>query len=154
KKLQERQLSPWVVRSISFRHYLRRVQELTAYYQCLAANPNELRAHMDLYATYWEMSYYDVAVDHLRRGVELLRISPSPEHQKTLSNAESLLATREKELRDVQREFELAAAGKLPKVQAMWAFRPFGLPKQALAALMREDLKTLTPEEVNLVIYL
>jgi hypothetical protein len=73
---------------------------------------------------------------------------------KTLGEAEKLLADCEKQLNEVQRYYELVAAGKPPKIQAQGAFRPFGLAKQALTALLREDLSTLNPEEANLLIYL
>lgn len=151
--------APWLIQSLSFRHVLRRVQELTALNQYLLLKPDNPVVHNLLFRIYWSMNYYDVAVDHLREQARLTRAAAEragnpPESQKLLAEVEKALAEYEKQLKELQREYEIAASGKPPRVQAMGAFRPFGLPKQALAALLREDLATLNADEASLVIYL
>jgi hypothetical protein len=159
KKPFEPFLSPWLTRSLSFRHLLRRVQELTALHQELAARPDNPLLHDALFRVYWNMNYYDAAIEHLRAEARLLRAAAehAPDNKdlkKSQADVDKLLADCEKQLQEVQRYYELAAAGKPARVQALGAFRPFGLAKQALTALLREDLSTLNPEEANLLIYL
>jgi tetratricopeptide (TPR) repeat protein len=144
--------APWLLQSLSFRHVLRRVQELTALNQYLVLKPDNPVVHNYLFRIYWSMNYYDVAVDHLREQARLMHAAAGRANNPP--EIETVLTECEKQLKELQREYEIAAAGKPPRVQAMGAFRPFGLPKQALAALLREDLSTLNADEASLVIYL
>ena len=157
KQNPESRLSPWLTRSLSVRQVLRRVQVLTALHQILELQPNSPMAHHYLFTIYWNMNYYDAALDHLRDEVRLLQGASGrliDQQEANLKQLEKLLADCEKQVNDLQRGFEFAAAGRSSKVQAMWAFRPFGLAKQSLAALLREDVSQLNSEEASQVIWL
>jgi tetratricopeptide (TPR) repeat protein len=160
-------LSPWLTRALTFRHILRQVQGVTALHQLLGAEPDlpavhaQHRVHERLFEIYWGMGYYDAAVDHLREQVHYTREAAAAKEdiklKKYLHDLEERLADCEKQLNDLQRAYELVAAGLSPRVQAHLAFRPFGLAKQALAGLMKEmqeNPEQNKPDDANLVVYL
>jgi len=157
KQNPDARLSPWLTRALSVRQVLRRVQVLTALHQILALQPDSPTVHHYLFTIYWNMNYYDAALDHLREEVRLFQGASGrllAQQENNLKQLEKLLADCEKQVNELQRGFEFAVAGRSSRVQAMWAFRPFGLARQSLAALLREDIARLNSEEAGQVIWL
>jgi hypothetical protein len=157
-ELHDANLSPWVTRSIGYGPLLRRIQVLTVLHQILARQPNDFRVHEELFNIYWSMNYFDVALEHLDSDVKARqkaakRFPEDKELEKALNQREKLLAECEKQVKNLQRNYDFAARSRPAKVKASDAFRPFGLARQALNSLSA-DLSQLSPEEANLVVYL
>lgn len=159
-ELREYHMSPWVgVRTVRLRDLFRQVQLVTLLHQVLVRQPDAYQVHDNLFHVYWNMNYYDVALEHLRASVSILQKTGTKtmrphDAEKSLKEHEKLVADVEKQVTAVQRYFELMAANQPSKVQAIHAFQPLGLAKQALESLMAEDLAKLNREEAVLLVYL
>jgi len=149
---------PWLTRSIGFRQLLRRIQVLTAIHHTLLAEPNDLLAHAQLAELYWSMSFYDVAVEHLREQLRLMKAEEQersdPQRKAELLQWEQLLSDRERQVNDMQRYAALQLTKVPPRMQPLAAFRAFGLARQALTALAAQDPVDLSPEEADVLIFL
>ncbi|MBL8795011.1 MAG: hypothetical protein JNM56_13965, partial [Planctomycetia bacterium] len=149
---------PWLTRAVNFRQLLRRIQVLTALHHGLLVEPNDLLAHAQLAELYWSMSFYDLAVEHLREQVRLMRVEEKersdPQRKAELAQWEQLLSDRERQVNDLQRFAALQLTQAPPRHQPVLAFRYFGLARQALNDLQAQDPTQFNPEEADLLLFL
>jgi hypothetical protein len=147
---------------------------LTAIHHTLLAEPNDLLAHAQLAELYWSMSFYDVAVEHLREQLRLMKAEEQErlkadeqarsdpqrkaellrQRKAELLQWEQLLSDRERQVHDMQRYAALQLTKVPPRMQPLAAFRAFGLARQALNALSAQDPVDLSPEEADVLIFL
>src|SRR5262249_54855953 len=129
----------------------------------LDLRPNALEAHQMMAQLYWEMGYFDLAVEHGRRANVLLRSLPRPADQEELHKFEAnlnadeqVISARENFVKQLRTAYDLAAA-HLPAVhKAARAFVLFGLPKQALEQFAQAKAAgtQFGRDEVELYVYL
>ena len=124
---------------------LRRAQASFALNQAITLEPELAQAHFHLGALYTEMGYLDLAVEHRRRYLELLKRGPLPadvnrqEFQESLERADRELAQLDRRLREVRDEWQKEAAGKRVGDRAELAARR-GLAGEALRTLLESDV--------------
>lgn len=152
-------LSPWIRNSVSPRQLLRQMELVWAWQQALALGTDRLAAHEALATTYWQMGYYDLAVEHFAEYVQLRKTSgPAPGEDgnrftEQLRDQEKGVEQLRKALQDLRTEFELAAASLTPPERAGRALH-YGLIRPALDILEKADPKQFTPREASLLVYL
>ena len=107
------------------------------------------------------MGYYDLALDHLREATNQVKAAAPPEaagrkkeYELRLARQERFLGEVEKEVGELQNEYELHALKLPPAQRRLLAFAPFGLAKLALTSLEQADMTQLSPQEANLYVYL
>ncbi|MFN4258243.1 MAG: hypothetical protein ACK4RK_03040 [Gemmataceae bacterium] len=153
-------LSPWITRQISPRQQLRQGQVIGALRLYTQLEPDSALAHLFLAELFLEMNYFDLALEHFRLGVPLLKeAGPLPgqdprEHRQQLHDYTERLWQLEQDVRDLQKVYMLRASARSRQDRALLAFYPFGLVDESLTNLMELEPEEVHPREIELVVYL
>lgn len=134
---------------------LRRAQASYALNRAVALDPDLAQAHFHLGALYSDMGYLDLAAEHRRRYLELIRRGPLPaqvdlkEYLNSLERAERELTQLERRLRDLRDAWANEASGRRVGDRAELAARR-GLAGEALRTLLASDVSAFGSQGLRL----
>ncbi len=134
---------------------LRRAQASAALNKAVLLEPYLVQAHFHLGALYSEMGYLDLAVEHRRRYLSLIRRSPPPvgvdwaAYRATLDQAARELAQLEERVQAQRDEWLKEASGKRVGDRAELAARR-GLADEALRTLLESDVSAFGTQGLRL----
>jgi len=152
-------LSPWIRRSLPPRQLVRQAELVWAWQQALALGQDSRPCHESLYIIFWQMGYYDLALEHFREFVKAFKAGgPAPNEDprrfdQQVKGLESELQAFEAEMEKLRTEYDLMTANMPPNARAGIALI-FGLSKQAIPVLEKIEGKSLSFEDADLLIYL
>jgi tetratricopeptide (TPR) repeat protein len=151
-------LSPWIKRSLTPRQLVRQVELVWAWQQALALGQDSRPCHESLYSIFWQMGYYDRALEHFRQFVQAFKSGGAGNEdprrfEQQVKNLENDLKGFEDEMEKLRTEYELASAN-LPANARAGVALIFGLSKQAIPVLEKIEGKSLSFEDADLLIYL
>jgi hypothetical protein len=148
----------WAQRGCPRLGELRKVQVITALHNVLAANPTPLQAaqaHEYLIAINRQINYQDVALKHGQERIRHFRAAgvipgiPPQQFEKGMARLEQELKEFEKDVRELQDEYE-ANVGKLRPLDQARLARNKGLAGKALEVLLASDITSFGAEGAQL----
>lgn len=134
---------------------LRRAQASAALNRAVRLEPSLAQAHLHLGALYTEMGYLDVALEHRRTYLTLIRRSPPPlgvdwtVYRSTLEQAARELAQLEEKIATSRDEWLKESSGKRVGDRAELAARR-GLAGEALRTLLESDVSAFGTQGLRL----